>query len=249
MWRVYPLLLISVLGLMLTASAADLLVVYLGLEMAFLPLWALTLLGHRRGTGVECGGVKFLILGLFGSGLVLFATALLYGAAGDTGLQLLVESLSSPVVDDKLVVSAVVLLLVGLLLKLGAAPVALGHPTCVREARSRSPSLSPPRVFAALGRACFMFCSRSKICGCPLEAAAVLSLICGSLLALNQRNIRRLRAYVGVAQVRVALLGLLAVNETGLMGVLFGAVAAALALAGCYAIMAMCGPESPDLRD
>ena len=82
-----------------------------------------------------------------------------------------------------------------------------------------------------------------------LEAAAVLSLICGSLLALNQRNIRRLRAYVGVAQVRVALLGLLAVNETGLMGVLFGAVAAALALAGCYAIMAMCGPESPDLRD
>ncbi len=77
----------------------------------------------------------------------------------------------------------------------------------------------------------------------------MLSLICGSLLALNQRNIRRLRAYVGVAQVRVALLGLLAVNETGLMGVLFGAVAAALALAGCYAIMAMCGPESPDLRD
>ena len=82
-----------------------------------------------------------------------------------------------------------------------------------------------------------------------LEAAAVLSLICGSLLALNQRNGRRLRAYVGVAQVRVALLGLLAVNETGLMGVLFGAVAAALALAGCYAIMAMCGLESPDLRD
>lgn len=123
--------------------------------------------GHRRGTGVECGGVKFLILGLFGSGLVLFATALLYGAAGDTGLQLLVESLSSPVVDDKLVVSAVVLLLAGLFLKLGAAPVTLGHPTCVKEARSRSQSLSPPRVLRRWGASCFMFCSRSKICGCP----------------------------------------------------------------------------------
>ena len=167
MWRVYPLLLISVLGLMLTASAADLLVVYLGLEMAFLPLWALTLLGHSRGTGVECGGVKFVLLGLYGSGRVLFATALLYCAAGDTGLQLLVESLSSPVVDDKLVVSAVVLLLAGLFLKLGAAPVTLGHPTCVREARSWSQSLSPPRVLRRWGASCFMFCSRSKICGCP----------------------------------------------------------------------------------
>lgn len=55
---------------------------------------------------------------------------------------------------------------------------------------------------------------------------------------MNQRNIRRLLAYVGVARVGV-----------GLVGVLFGAVGSALALAGCYAIMVICGPESPDLRD
>jgi len=110
----YPLLLISVLGIMLTALAVDLLVVYLGLEMVLLPLWALTMLGHCRGAGVEVG-VNFLILGLIGSRLVLFATVLLYGAAGNTALQLLVESLSSPVVDEKLVVPGVVLLLTGLL--------------------------------------------------------------------------------------------------------------------------------------
>lgn len=238
---------------MLTASAADLLVVYLGLEMVFLPLWALTMLGHRRGAGVEAG-VKFLILGLFGSGLVLFATALLYGAAGDTGLQLLVESLSSPVVDDKLVVPAVVLLLAGLLLKLGAAPLHAWSP----DVRQGSPlavsafvaAAVPVAGFAALGRVLFYVLLPVEDLWMPLlEAAAVLSLVYGSLLALNQRNIRRLLAYVGVAQVGVALLGLLAVNETGLVGVLFGAIAAALALAGCYAIMAMCGPESPDLRD
>ena len=54
----YPLLLISVWDIMLTASAADLPVVYLGLEMVFLPLWALTMLGHRRGAEVEAA-VKF----------------------------------------------------------------------------------------------------------------------------------------------------------------------------------------------
>ena len=91
----------------------------------------------------------------------------------------------------------------------------------------------PVAGFAALGHVLFYVLSPVEDLWMPLlEAAAVLSLVCGNVLALKQRNIRRMLAYVGVVHVAVALLGLLAVNETGLMGVLFGAVKAALALAG-----------------
>ena len=246
----YPLLLVSVLGMMLTASAADLIVIYLGLEMASLPLWALVALGRRD--GIEAG-LKFLILGLFGSCLMLFAIALLYGAAGGTGLQLLVESLSSPAADAELVVPGVVLLLVGLLLKVGTAPFHAWLPD-VREASPLAVSVFvaaalPAAGLAALGRVLLYGLAPVEHLWLPLlEVVAILSLVCGGLQALNQRNIRRLLAYVGIAQVGIALVAFLAVNETGLAGVLFCSVASALALAGCYAVLAMCGPPSPDLR-
>lgn len=249
----YPLLLISVLGMMLTAAAADLLVVYLGLEMALLPLWALAALGRRDDASVEAG-FKFLILGLLGSSLILFGSALLYGAVGGTGLQLLVESLSSTAADSQLVVPGVVLLLAGLLLKVGVVPFHAWSPD-VREGSPLAVSVFvaaavPAAAFAALGRVVLYGLASVEHLWMPLlETAVVLSMVFGSLLALNQRNIKRLLAYIGIAQVGGALLGLLAVNEAGLAALLFSSVSSALALAGCYAVMAMCGPESPGLRD
>lgn len=249
----YPLLLLAVLGMMLTAAAADLIIVYLGLEMASLPLWALAALGRRDDAGVEAG-LKFLLLGLFGSGMALFGTALLYGAVGSTGLQALVESLSSSAADSVLVAPGVVLLLAGLLLKAGAAPLHAWSPDvregCPLPVSAFVAMAVPAAALAALGRVLLYGLAPVGDLWMPLvEAAAVLSMVGGSLLALNQRNIRRLLAYVGVAQVGCALVGLLAVNEAGLAALLFWWVGLALALAGCYAVLAICGPESPSLRD
>ena len=249
----YPLLLISVLGMMLAVSAANMLIVYLGLELASLPLWMLVTVSRGDGKGLEAG-VKMLIISLFGSGLMLFGTALLYGAAGGTGLQLLVDSLSTSVVDDKLVMPGVGLVVAGLLLKIGAAPFHAWSPD-VREGSPLAVSAFvaaavPAAGCAVLGRVMlFSFASVEHLWMPLLEVTAVLSVVCGSLQAINQRNIKRLLAYVGVAQVGVALVGLLATNEAGLAGLFFCFFGSALALAGCYAVIAMCGPGSPDLRD
>ncbi len=249
----YPLLLVSVLGLMLTAAAADLLVVCLGLELASLPLWALAALGRRERPGGEAG-LKFLILGLFGSSFALFGTALLYGAVGSTDLQILVESLHGPAADSALVVPGLVLLLTGLLFKMGVVPFHCWSP----DLHEGSPlavsafvaAAVPAAAFAALGRVVLYGLAAVADLWMPLvEAAAVLSMVFGSLLALNQRSIRRLLAYIGIAQAGWALVGLLAASEAGLAASLFCWLSLGLALVGCYAVLAICGPDSPQLRD
>lgn len=249
----YPLLLLSTLGMMLTASAADLIVVYLGLELASLPLWALAALGRRDDSSAEAA-IKFLLPGLFASGLILFGTALLYGAVGGTGLQLLVESLSSSEADPNLVAPGVVLLLAGLLCKAGAAPFHAWAPD-VRE--GAPPAISafiaaalPAAACAALGRVVLYGLAPAEQLWQPLlEVVAGLSMVGGSLMALNQRSIRRLLAYVAIAQVGCGLVGLLAANEAGVAALLFWLATLALALVGGYAVLAMCRPDNPHLRD
>ena len=247
----YPLLMLAALGMMLTASAADLIALFLGLELAALPLWALSALGRRD--GVEAAA-KFLLLGMFGSALVLFGIALLYGAAGSTELQALVAVLSSEAADMRLAVPGGVLLVSGLLLKAGAVPFHAWLP----DAREGAPlpvsafiaMALPVAGFAALGRVVLYGLAPAGDLWMPLvEVAAIASMVGGGLLAATQRNIRRLLAYVGVGQLGCAMVGLLSASEAGLAALLSWLVALALALAGCYAVLALCGPPAPNLRD
>jgi NADH-quinone oxidoreductase subunit N len=121
--EVFPLTLFAVLGMMVFLTANDLITMFVGLEVLSLPLYVLTGLARRRRLLSQEAALKYFLLGGFSSAFFLFGSALLYGYAGSSDLRAIATTISSAPGDlDGLLVPGSVLLLVGLLFKVGAVP-------------------------------------------------------------------------------------------------------------------------------
>src|SRR5690606_19901681 len=146
----YVLLTFSVLGTMLVGSAGDLVIVFLGIEMTALSSYALTGFARRRLTSLE-GALKYFLLGLFASAILVYGMAWIYGATGTTSLDGIAQALSAADVDstDASLLLAILLLVIGLAFKIAAVPFHMwtpdayeGAPTPVTAYMSAIPKIA-----------------------------------------------------------------------------------------------------------
>ena len=205
----YTLMLFSVSGMMLMAQAADLIVVFLALEMLSLPLYVLSAFAHPK-TESEESGLKYFLLGAFSSGFVLYGIALVYGATGSTALSAVMTAASAGASGSLLTVGAA-LILVGLGFKVAAVPfhmwtpdVYQGAPTAVTAFMAAGAKVAG---FAALLRGfSTAFPALSADLAPVLGAISALTMIVGNLIAISQTDIKLMLAYSSIAHAGYVLM-------------------------------------------
>ena len=198
----YTLMLFSISGMMLMAQAADLIVVFLALELFSLPLYVLSAFARPRADSEEAG-LKYFLLGAFASGFVLYGIALTYGATGSTSLSGIVTAASSGTPGLLLSIGAA-LILVGLGFKVAAVPfhmwtpdVYQGAPTAVTAFMAAGAKIAG---FAALLRVFATAFPAISVDMTPiLQAISALTMIVGNLIAISQSDIKRMLAYSSIA--------------------------------------------------
>jgi NADH-quinone oxidoreductase subunit N len=199
----FVLLLCSVLGMVMMASSRDLVSVFIALELLSIPAYMLAAWRKRDGRSNEAG-VKYYLLGVFASGVLLYGMSLLYGATGTTRLVDIAASLAT---DDliALQVVAVAFVIAGFAFKVSAVPFHTwapdtyeGAPTPVTAFLSVS---SKAAGFVALTLVIFLaFPTADGIYGPLVWTLAALTMTVGNVLALRQTNIVRMLAYSSVSQ-------------------------------------------------
>ena len=198
----YILMLFSISGMMLMAQAADLIVVFLALELLSLPLYVLSAFARTKVDSEEAG-LKYFLLGAFSSGFVLYGIALVYGATGSTALSGIVAAASAGTSSLLLTIGAG-LILVGLGFKVAAVPfhmwtpdVYQGAPTAVTAFMAAGAKIAG---FAALLRVfSIAFSSISTDLTPVIWALSALTMIVGNLIAISQSDIKRMLAYSSIA--------------------------------------------------
>ncbi len=208
----YVLALFTLLGQMIMISANNMLVIYLGLELMSLALYALVALRRDHAVSTEAA-MKYFILGALASGFLLYGISMLYGATGSLDLTEMAKIAASPRANPTILVFGTVFVVAGLAFKLGVVPFHMWVPDVYQG--------SPTAVTLLLGGApkiaAFAICMRLLVDGLStmamdwqqmLTVLAVLSLAIGNLAAIAQTNIKRMLAYSTIAQMGFVLLGL-----------------------------------------
>jgi NADH-quinone oxidoreductase subunit N len=237
----YVLLLFATVGMMLMASALDLLVVFLGLELMSLSLYVLAGFFRTRPTGNE-SSMKYFLLGAFSSGFFLYGIALLYGATGTTNLARLGAALGAPgTARDPLVLAGLVLLLVGFGFKTSAVPfhqwapdVYEGAPTAVAGLIATG---SKAAAFAALLRVLVAMQGLQADWAVAVWVIAAATMTVGNVIALAQSNLKRMLAYSSVAHVGYMLVGVAAGPALGSAAVLYYLLVYSLATIGAFGVI------------
>lgn len=199
----YTLLLFSVTGMMLMAQAADLIVVFLALELLSIPLYVLAAFARPKIESEEAG-LKYFLLGAFATGFVVYGTALVFGATESTNLIAVVNKASDGTSNLLLLSIGAALILVGLGFKVAVVPfhmwtpdVYQGAPSAVTAFMSSGAKIAG---FAALLRVfATAFPSIATDMTDVFWAVSALTMILGNVIAISQTNIKRLLAYSSIA--------------------------------------------------
>jgi NADH-quinone oxidoreductase subunit N len=210
----YVLALFALLGQMVMISANNFLIIYLGLELMSLSLYALVALRRDNAKATEAA-MKYFILGAMASGFLLYGISMLYGATGSLDLTTVAKMAASGAANPTILVFGIVFLMAGLAFKLGAVPfhmwvpdVYQGSPTAVTLLLGAAPKLAAFAIFIRLLVEGLMPMARDW--QQMLMVLAVLSLAVGNLTAIAQTNLKRMLAYSTIAQMGFVLLGLMA---------------------------------------
>ncbi|OIN96008.1 MAG: hypothetical protein AUJ21_02325, partial [Anaerolineae bacterium CG1_02_58_13] len=205
----YTLLLFSIVGMMLMAQAADLIIVFLALELLSIPLYVLAAFNRKMVTSEEAG-IKYFLLGAFSTGFVVYGIALVFGATGTTSLAGILASTPTLRLAAQgeasvlLLTIGAALILVGFGFKVAAVPfhmwtpdVYQGAPTAVTAFMAAGAKIAG---FAALLRVFSTAFSSLAVDFTPiLWALAAVTMIVGNLLAISQSDIKRMLAYSSIA--------------------------------------------------
>jgi NADH-quinone oxidoreductase subunit N len=208
----HALLLLASTGMMLAASAFDLLTLYLGLELSTLCSYILVGITVDRSKSNEAA-LKYFLLGSFASAILLYGIALIYGVTGKTDFAAIREALfESGAGSNQIVLAAIGLLSAGLAFKIAAFPFHAWAPDAYQGASAPVAAFlaaaSKAAGLAALGRVCLVaFESEGRVMSAVLVALAALSMVMGSIIAMAQTDMKRLLAYSSIAHVGYALLG------------------------------------------
>lgn len=210
----YVLALFSMLGQMVMISGNNMLIIYLGLELMSLSLYALVALRRDHAVATEAA-MKYFILGALASGFLLYGISMLYGATGSLDLSEVARVAGSGTANKTILVFGIVFMVAGLAFKLGAVPFHMWVP----DVYQGSPTAVTLLLGAAPKLASFAIVIRLLVEGLlpmavdwqqMLMVLAVMSLAIGNLTAIAQTNLKRMLAYSTIAQMGFVLLGLAA---------------------------------------
>lgn len=220
----YILMLFALSGMMVMASGTDLLSIYVGLELMALSIYVLTGFIQYNGRSNEAA-MKYVILGAFSSGILLYGISLVYGVTGTTQLSDLAAAVQNTGGMDMALVLAIIFLVAGFGFKVAAVPFHMwapdvyeGAPTSITAFMSVGPKAASfaviLRVFiGALGTVSVNWVSL-------IAVLSVVTMAVGSIVALSQTNIKRMLAYSSIAHAGYALLGLVAGGPDGIAAVM-----------------------------
>jgi len=242
----YTLLLLSTTGMMLMAAAINLMTIFLALEILSLALYVLVGLNRTEMRSAEAA-MKYLLLGAFASGFLLYGMAMIYGQAGTTslaGVHDYVLSLGGDI--PTLLLLGTGLMIVGFGFKVALVPFQMwtpdvyeGAPTSVTAFMSVGAKAAG---FAALGRvALYALGDLQGDWVWVLAVLAALTMTVGNLAALRQSNLKRMLAYSSIAHAGYILVGLAAGSESGVSAVLFYLFSYAFMNVGAFAIVIAVG--------
>ena len=208
----YTLTLFVLLGISVMCSANHFLVVYLGLELMSLSLYALTALRRDHAMATEAA-MKYFVLGALASGFLLYGLSMMYGATGSLEIPRVFDSIAAGQINQAVLVFGVVFVVAGLAFKLGAVPFHMWVPDVYQGA----PTSVTLLIGGAPKFAAFAITMRLLVEGMfglavdwqqMLVVLAVGSLIVGNIAAIAQKNLKRMLAYSTIAQMGFMLLAL-----------------------------------------
>ncbi|HSW30028.1 MAG TPA: NADH-quinone oxidoreductase subunit N [Longimicrobiales bacterium] len=237
----YGLILLSTAGMMFMAGARDLMVVFLGLEVMSIAVYALTAFNRRDRKSAEAG-LKYFLLGAFSTGFFLYGIALVYGATGSTNVTAIAASVSSGAASGGLLVVAVALLAVGFAFKVSAVPFHMWTPDVYEGAPAPVTALMSAGVktaaFVAFMRVFLVAFDGAYDTWYPiLWWLAAITMVTANLIALVQSNVKRMLAYSSIAHAGYLLVALTAANETAAAGMLFYLLVYTLMNIGAFAVV------------
>ncbi len=254
--EVMPLTMFAVGGMMIFAASADLLTMFVALEVFSLPLYIMCGLARRRRLLSQEASLKYFLLGAFSSALFLYGLALIYGITGTVSIFQMGQRLAGAGDLDfanqvPILVVGVVLLLAGLLFKIGAVPfhswtpdVYAGAPTPVTGFMAACTKVA---AFGALLRVLYTgLQSLEEEWGPALWAVAALTMVVGSLVALRQTDIKRMLAYSSIAHAGFILTGMVTVQESGITSVLFYLLAYGFSTIAAFAVLTLVREHDED---
>src|SRR5258706_11133949 len=238
----YLLLIAATIGMCFMASASDLVMIYLAVETTSIPLYVLAGFMLRDDKSTEAG-FKYLLFGAMTSAVLLYGLSLVYGFAGTTSLDTLAPAFGAM---NFVSLGVLALLLVGLGFKVSIVPFHFWVPDTYEGA----PTPIAGYLSTASKAAGFALLLRLFLIAFPevalqwqwiLAILAVLTMTLGNLVALAQKNIKRLVAYSSIAHAGYAMIGLVAYNDLGVTSVVFYLIAYILTNLAAFGIITAFG--------
>jgi NADH-quinone oxidoreductase subunit N len=242
--EVFPLMMFAVTGMMLFPASNDLLLLFVALEVLSLPLYVLCGLARRRRLLSQEAAVKYFLLGAFSSAFFLYGLALLYGYAGTVSLEGIHDAAVAGTHNDTLLFMGLALLSVGLLFKIGAAPfhswipdVYQGAPTPITAFMASATKVAG---FGALLRVFYVAFDGLGWEWRPVAwGVAILTMVVGSVFAITQTDVKRMLAYSSVAHAGFILIGVIALNKSGLSGSMFYLLTYGITTIGAFGVLTL----------
>ncbi len=254
----YALILFCTSGMMLLASALDLITLFLGIEVLSISLYILA--GYRRDSdaGNEAA-MKYFLLGAFASAILLYGIALTYGATGTTSLGRIADALTNAesAFPAGLLLAGMAMILIGFAFKVALVPFHMwtpdvyeGAPTPITAFMSAGPKAA---AFAAFLRTFFVaFGPIHGDWNMLLSVIAALTMTVGNVAAIAQTNVKRMLAYSSIAHSGYVLIGLVAGGAAGATGAVFYLIAYTAMNLGAFAVVILLehkGGGGDELRD
>ncbi len=247
----YTLLTFATFGAMLTASAGDMVMLYVGIELSSIAVYILTAFAKRRTTALE-GALKYFLLGLFASAILLYGMAWVYGATGSTNLDVIADQLGAVISgegNNAGIVLGMLVVIIGFAFKLAAVPFHFwtpdayhGAPTPVTGFMSVVPKAA---ALAAMVRMVVQglepLVDDWRI---VIAVLAFVTMFFGNIVAISQRNVKRMLAYSSIAHTGYMLAGIAAfkivggeADERSIASVMYYIMAYAFMNIGAFAVV------------
>jgi len=235
----YALLAAAGAGMMFFVQAENLMTLFLGLEWFSLCLYILVAIDTDRATSLEAG-LKYVIVGGFGSAVLLFGSALVFGATGELGFSQIAGAAAG---DDAFLAAGLAMILAGLAFKVSAAPfhmwtpdVYQGAPTSVTAFMAAATKTAA--LVVTLRVLVTAFPDESEIWTIAVAVIACVSLAWGNLAALAQRDVKRILAFSAVSHAGFMLIAVAAASERGTEALLYYLVPYSAMSVGAFAVVA-----------
>ncbi len=252
--EVFPLTLFAVAGMLLFPVATDLITLFVALEVLSLPLYLMAGLSRRRRLASQEAALKYFLLGAFSSAFFLLGAAYLYGYSGFITLEGIQTSVVGGSGNDVFLLIGIAFLSVGLLFKVGAVPfhawspdVYQGSPTAITGFMAAATKVA---AFGAILRIFYVAFANAEWQWKPaLVVIAIITMAFGSIVAITQRDVKRMLAFSSIAHAGFLLAGVIALSKSGLDASIFYLFAYGVATVGAFGIVSLIRDSSGEVGD